>query len=76
MTKCHFVEDAAVHPVNVDLESATPIFPLATVLVRLHAPRTDELPLPWEGGVLAFPPELALRVGEALVKAAQTLEQS
>ena len=75
MAKVHFVENAQVVGVHTERDGATPIVPLSgLVFVRLHAPTTDELDLPWKGSALALHPELAKSLAQGLLQAIRELE--
>ena len=68
MAKVHRVENAQVLAANIELDAATPIVPLRSVYVRLHAPTTDELALPWEGPALALHLDLVKQLAQDLLE--------
>ncbi len=76
MAKVHLVDKAQVHPAKFELDGATPIVPMRAVVLRVVAPTTDEWPIPSREGdqFLAFHPELAREIAEALVLAAREVE--
>ena len=77
MAKVHFFDDAAVLPVNMELDGATPIFPWRAVVLQLPAPQaTDELAIPSAPISLALHPDLARRLAHDLLAAAKNLDLS
>ena len=75
MAKVHLVTDVEVLPARGEVEGPIPIRLLSgTVFLRIHAPTTDELDLPWEGQSLALHPDLAKKLAHDLLSAVQELE--
>lgn len=77
MAKAHCFDDAAVFPVKIELDGATPIVPMRAVVLQLPAPQTtDEWAIPSAPISLAFHPDLARRLAHDLLAAAENLDHS
>ena len=71
MAKVHCVEGAVVRPVKIELEGATPIWPLRGVVVQFPAPQaTDEWPIHSAPLSFALTPESAIQLALDLYQAA------
>ena len=77
MAKVHFVNDATVYAAALGLEGATPIVPLRAVVLQFPKPQElDDLPIPSAPLSIAVHPEVARGLAEALLQAADELDQT
>ena len=71
MTKVHLVDDVLVHSIKIELDGATPIWPLGGVVIQFGSPQaTDEWAIPPAPLSIAVHPDRALQLATALYQAA------
>ena len=72
----HLVKSAEVRPGTLEQKGVTSIVPVRAAILALHAPTTQEWPVPDRPGELwlAFSPDQARVIGIALLNVAQELD--
>ncbi|MCY3876584.1 MAG: hypothetical protein OXF88_20120 [Rhodobacteraceae bacterium] len=76
MPKVHCVNEARAFAVKIDMEGATPIWPLKMVVVQFPRPAaTDELEIPPAPLSLALHPDVAIDLALDLYQAASAQKE-